>query len=162
MQQQGLRQAHLGELPQVQALVGAVRPGVGVLHAGDQHGRLRVGSGQLRDERDGPADADVDRFGAEGVAKGAPRGVVRRSRRRQLDRCRPAPTGHADLGAPGGVVLQVPDEGVHGALRVVARRDAQAYLGPGARDQHVGRVRDTRRVQSDDAHRGTGPQPVGK
>ncbi len=79
------------ELGEVQALVGAVGAGVGVLDAGDQHARRRERLEELRDERDRPAHAHVDRRGAvPGLGEGRARGVVRRA-------------GGVDLGGLAGV-----------------------------------------------------------
>src|SRR5215469_5820122 len=60
-QQQRLGQAGPLEEAQVQALVGAVGPGVGVLNAGDEDLRVRNQPGVAGDERNGAADADIDR-----------------------------------------------------------------------------------------------------
>src|SRR5215471_20894757 len=60
-QQQRLGQAGPLEDAQVQALVGAVGPGVGVFNTGDEDLRVRNEPGVGGDERNGAADADIDR-----------------------------------------------------------------------------------------------------
>ena len=73
-EEEGLGQADLRELAEVQALVGAVGAGVGVLDAGDQDGRVGEAVGELLDERDRPTDPDVDRIGAvPRLCEGGPR-----------------------------------------------------------------------------------------
>ena len=59
-QQQGLGQAGPLEGRQVQALVGTVRPGVGVFHPGDEDLRVREETGVGGDEGDGSARAGGD------------------------------------------------------------------------------------------------------
>ena len=58
-EQQGLGQAGALERGQVQARLGAVRPGVRILHPGDEDLRRRFPGRVGGNERDGAARADV-------------------------------------------------------------------------------------------------------
>ncbi len=112
---------------EVQALVGAVRAGVGVLDAGDQHAGLGERLEELGDERDRAADAHVDRLGAvPGLGERGAGGVVRRA-------------GGVDLRGLAGVDDRDGERGAprHVRLEVARRRQASGVLGGVAgRDPH--------------------------
>ena len=59
------------ELAEMKGLVRAMGPGVRVLDPGDEDRGLREALGEGGDERDRPADADIDRLGAPGVPEAA-------------------------------------------------------------------------------------------
>src|SRR3954451_4732704 len=96
------------ELGQVEALVGPVGPGVGVLDAGDQHAGLRERAQEQLDERDRAADSHVNRCDpVPGLGEGVPRDVVRRPGRVDRDRLTGVDERETELGAPRKVLLEV-------------------------------------------------------
>ena len=106
-----LGEDHALELGEMETLVGAVGTGVGVLDPGHEHAGPGEGLEELRDERDGPADAHVDRLGAvPGLGEGRAGGVVRRTGGIDLGRLAGVDDGVGERGAPRGVGLEVLDE----------------------------------------------------
>src|SRR3954454_13375348 len=97
----------------MEALVRAVRPGVRILDAGDEDAGGREGIQELRDERDGAADAHVDGRGAvPGLGEGGPSRVVRRAGRVDLGGLARVDLGDGELGTPRDVFLEVTGERV--------------------------------------------------
>ena len=123
---------------QVQALVGAVGTGVGVLDAGDQHAGLGERLEELRDERDRAADAHVDRAGAvPGLGERVARGVVRRAGGVDLGGLAGVDDGEGELGAPGDVLLEVGAQAARPRSRWCRRARSAARSWPRAAGTRV-------------------------
>jgi hypothetical protein len=158
-EQHGLGDAHLLELPEVQRLVGAVGPGVGVLHAGHEDGGVRELLGEGRDERDRPADTDVHRLHAPRVVEGRSGLVVHGPLRVGGEAEPPVVEGHLDPGAPGRVREQVRLDQVERVQVELVRREADRHLRRDAGHEGVRRRRHRRRVDADGRDRRLGPDP---
>ena len=107
LQQQRLGEHDLLQLAQVHRLVRAVRAAVGVLDAGDQDRRVGVDLEQVGDERDRPADADVDRLGPPRLRERPAGRLHRRRVERRLERLALLAVGHGHAGAERRVLDQV-------------------------------------------------------
>ena len=112
------------------------------------------------DQGDGAAGADVDGVGSPGVSERAAGGVVHGPIRPQRERLRTGAPRHGDVRAPRRARLQVCPEGVHGLLRLHARRDPHAHHRPGHRHDLVRGLHHARRVDAQHRDRRLRPQPL--
>ena len=94
--------------------------------------------------------ADQHRIPPPGSAECAPGRVGDRTLEGDLGGLTRVAVGDGHLSAPGRVGLQVGAQAAQGPAGVVAGGDAQADLGPGARDEGVRRPGDRRGVEGDD------------
>src|SRR2546428_13844155 len=121
----------------MQSLVGTVRAGLRIVHAGDEDLRLREQLREIEQERDAPAGADVDGLRAPRLRKRrvhrAVCGTTGLGRERLADRV----TLDADLRAPGHVLLEMLHQRVERLRRILTRRDAPAPLPPRARPERI-------------------------
>ncbi len=162
VQQQGLGQTGPLERGQVQALVRAVRPGVGVLHAGDEDLGVGEDLSVAGDERDRAAAANIDGRRSPGLGESPARGLVRRSLGSRRIRGSCGAEFHGHVHAPGRMRLQMGCQRRARPGHVLTGGHPQAHLGPGGRDERVGGRRDRRGVDADDRDRGPRPEPLGE
>ncbi|CAI7668848.1 unnamed protein product, partial [Penicillium discolor] len=155
--EQGLGRHGVPEGVQVQRLVGAVRPGVRILHARHEDLRLRELAHEVGDERDRPADAQVHRSDAVPVAHRVAGEGDRPPARVHEERVAEVDVREGQLGPERGVGAEVPLESLIGLLAGLPGGDTGADDHGHLREQRVRRRRDARRIDADHGDGGLVP-----
>ncbi|MFN8076251.1 MAG: EAL domain-containing protein [Kineosporiaceae bacterium] len=162
-QEQSLGQDRPPRVVQMQGLVGAVRAGVRVLHARDQHRRIGEDAMQRGDERDRPAHAHVHHPGAvPRVGKAGHGEVVDDAAALALETPARLPRLDPDPRAPRRVRRHVTFQGRLGGVRVPPGGDPHGVGDAHRRQQRVGRRGHRGHVHPRDRQGRTGPQPRGE